>query len=308
MNEKAESDLSTRYPLETRTSRIKIVFLLLILYFVSTIVAGLLTKSLVLISNAGDLLTDVGALSLILFAVYFLRKPPSPKRTYGFYRTEVLTSLAISAVVIIFALFILHEAISRIFIESTSEDFSGIPLVIVAAVGMVINIIGMLLLRKPVASKKDRSLSIESASLIILNDIFAATAVIATGIIIIFTSYYPADSIISIGLAIFIIVRTWSLLKKSIDILMESVPNEISYENVRKAILEVQRKEMLDVRDLHIWSITSGTVSLSAHIIIHDITKAQEIKDTVKSVLERDFNITHTTIEVDKSHESFPDI
>ncbi|HZD34303.1 MAG TPA: cation diffusion facilitator family transporter [Nitrososphaeraceae archaeon] len=304
----AASKLSTGYPAETRTGRIKVVFILLILYLVSTIVAGLLTESLVPISNAGDLLTDIGALSLILFAIYFLRKPPSPKGTYGFYRIGVLTSLAISAVVIIFALFILYEAILRIFIESTSEDFSGMPLVIVAAVGIVVNIIGMLLLRKPTASKKDRSLSIESASLIILNDIFAAIAVIATGTIIIFTNYYPADSIISIGLAIFIIVRTWSLLKKSIDILMESVPNEISYENVRNAILEVQREEILEVRDLHIWSITSGTVSLSTHVTIRDITKAQEIKDTIKSVLKRDFNITHTTIEVDKSHESFADI
>jgi cobalt-zinc-cadmium efflux system protein len=167
----AASKLSTGYPAETRTGRIKVVFILLILYLVSTIVAGLLTESLVPISNAGDLLIDVGALSLILFAIYFLRKPPSPKGTYGFYRIGVLTSLAISAVVIIFALFILYEAILRIFIESTSEDFSGMPLVIVAAVGIVVNIIGVLLLRKPTASKKDRSLSVESASLIILNDI-----------------------------------------------------------------------------------------------------------------------------------------
>ena len=98
------------------------------------------------------------------------------------------------------------------------------------------------------------------------------------------------------------------MLKKSIDILMESVPNEISYENVRNAILEVQREEIPEVRDLHIWSITSGTVSLSTHVTIRDITKTQEIKDMIKSVLKRDFNITHTTIEVDKSHESFADI
>jgi cobalt-zinc-cadmium efflux system protein len=139
----------------------------------------------------------ISALFLILFAIYFLRKPPSPKRTYGFYRIEVLTSLAISAVVIIFALFILYESVSRIFIDSTSEDFSGIPLVMVAAVGMVVNIIGMVLLRKPTASKKDRSLSIAGAPPIILNDIFAATAVITTGIIIIFTNYYLPDSMIS---------------------------------------------------------------------------------------------------------------
>jgi cobalt-zinc-cadmium efflux system protein len=82
-------------------------------------------------------------------------------------------------------------------------------------------------------------------------------------------------------------VRTWSLLKKSIDILMESVLNEISYEKVKTVILEVQKEEILDVRDLHIWSITSGKVSLSTHVIIHDIIKAQEIKDMIKSVLKR---------------------
>jgi len=308
MNNNTENAISSSYPVETRANKIKIVFILLLLYFVSTIVAGLLTKSLVLVANAGDLLTDIGALSLILFAIYFLHKPPSPKRTYGFYRIEVLTSLAICVVVIFFALSVFYEAVLRIFIESTSENFSGMPLIIVAAVGLVVNIIGMLLLRKPTASKKDRSLSIESASLIVLNDIFAAIAVITTGAIIVFTNYTLTDSIISIGLAIFIIVRTWSLLKKTIDILMESVPNEISYAKVRRSILEVQKGEILDVRDLHIWSITSGTVSLSMHVIIQDITKAQEIKDMIKSILKRDFNITHTTIEVDKSLESFGDI
>ena len=145
------------------------------------------------------------------------------------------------------------------------------------------------------------NLNMEGAYLEVLKDVLGSCAVITAGLIIIFTELYIVDPIISIGLAIFIWPRTWSLLKRSIHILMEGLPPNISYEDVKKSILEIQG--VTGIFDLHIWKITSGFDALTAHVVVYDISKSQPILKEIFSMLEKKFNITHTTIQIETYHK-----
>ncbi|MDF2737183.1 MAG: cation diffusion facilitator family transporter, partial [Nitrososphaeraceae archaeon] len=141
----------------------------------------------------------------------------------------------------------------------------------------------------------------EGAYLEVLKDMYGSCAVIATALILIFTKFYIIDPIISIGLSLFILPRTWSLMKRVVNILMEGVPSNISYEEVKKSILEV--KGVTGVFDLHLWTITSGFDAMTAHVVISDISKSQSILKEITSILEKKYNITHNTIQIETYHE-----
>jgi cobalt-zinc-cadmium efflux system protein len=271
-------------------------------------VSGVLTGSLALIADAGHMLADVGALALSLFAISYARRPPTPQRTYGFYRMEILASLANSIVLVLLSIYVLYEAYQRIFEPPAIQS----PLmIVVATVGLAVNFGGMKLLggrhSHGPRSSGDRdndvheeNLNIEAARLEVLSDALGSIGVIAAGIIILTTNFYLVDPIVSIGIALFILPRTWSLIKKSIHILMEGVPSSISYEAVKKAILEV--KGVTGVFELHIWSITSGMNALSAHVVVIDPNKSQATLKEITSILEKRFKINHSTIQIESYH------
>jgi cobalt-zinc-cadmium efflux system protein len=290
-----------------RMRKIKIVLLLTSAYLVAEVIGGLLTGSLALIADAGHMLTDVGALALSLFAISYARRPPTPQRTYGFYRMEILASLANSIVLVLLSTYILYEAYQRIFGPPAVQS----PLMIaIAAVGLAVNFGGMKLLggRHSHASnghdkgehEGEENLNIEAARLEVFSDAIGSVGVIAAGAVMLTTKFYLADPIVSIGLALFILPRTWSLIKKSIHILMEGVPSGISYEAVKKAILEV--KGVTGVFELHIWSITSGMNALSAHVVVIDPSKSQATLKEITSILEKRFKIYHSTIQIESYH------
>jgi cobalt-zinc-cadmium efflux system protein len=294
------------------------VLFLTSVYFAAEVVGGLLTNSLSLLADAGHMLTDIGGLALAVFAITYTRKAPTPHRTYGFYRIEILASLTNSVVLVLLSAYIFYEAYGRFF---EPAQIQSLPMVIVAAVGVVLNYFGLHLLGGHFdhtssrvnhkdddhddhhATKKEdaaENLNIEGARLEILSDTLGSIGVLAAGIIIMTTNFYLVDPIVSIGLAVFILPRTWSLLKRSVDILMEGVPTNISYEQVKKAILEI--KGVTGVFELHIWSITSGMHALSAHVVIIDQSKSQIILQDIASLLEKRFNIAHSTIQIETYH------
>lgn len=294
-----------------RIRKLKIVLFLTSAYLGVEVIGGLLTNSLALLADAGHMLTDVGGLALALFAISYARRPRTSQRTYGFYRMEILASLTNSVVLVLLSIYIFYEAYGRFF---DPPDIQSLPMIIVAAVGLAVNYFGFRLLgghshetshpdhEKNHESEKDvpESLNIEGARLEVLSDTLGSIGVIAAGVIMLTTNFYLADPIVSIGLAIFILPRTWSLLKKSINILMEGVPSNISYEQVKKAILDV--KGVTGIFELHIWSITSGRDALSAHVVIIDPSKSQTILQEIASLLEKHFNITHATIQIETYH------
>ena len=301
-----------------RIRKLKIVLFLISAYFASEVIGGLLTNSLSLLADAGHMLTDIGGLALAVFAITYTRKSPTPQRTYGFYRLEILASLTNSVVLVLLSAYIFYEAYGRFF---EPAQIQSLPMIIVASIGLAVNYVGFRLLgahfnvSSPNTKHKDdeygnhhasengagaESLNIEGARLEVLSDTLGSIGVLVAGIIIMTTNFYLVDPIVSIGLAVFILPRTWSLLKKSVDILMEGVPTDISYEQVKRAILEL--KGVTGVFELHIWSITSGMHALSAHVVIIDPSKSQIILQDIASLLEKRFNITHSTIQIETYH------
>lgn len=297
MNE-SRNDLSLR-----RAKQLKIVLVLTAGYLAAEVIGGLLTNSLALLADAGHMLTDVGGLALALFAINYARRPATPQRTYGFYRMEILASLTNSIVLVLLSVYIFYEAYQRIF---EPPEIQSLSMTIIAGVGLAVNFVGMRLLEGAHSHsgdhkhKEDESLNIEGARLELFSDMLGSIGVIAAGIIIMITKFYLADAIVSIGLAVFILPRTWRLLKKSIHILMEGVPADISYEEVKEAILQI--KGVTGVFQLHIWTITSGFDALSAHVVIMDINKSESILKEITSLLENRFKISHITIQIETYH------
>jgi cobalt-zinc-cadmium efflux system protein len=299
-----------------RDRRLKIVLLLSSSYFGLSITTVLTTGSLALLSEAGHVLADIGGIALALFAVIYTRKPATPQRTYGFYRMEILASFVNSLILALLSVYILYEAFGRIFEPPQIESS---PIIIVAAIGLVLNFSGMLLLNNSSRhhhphihnnhnddniyrqNEQEEILNFKAVYLEILSDTIGAAGVIAAGMIMLTTKFYLADPIISIVLAVFMIPRTWSIMKKAIHILMEGSPYNIPHERVKEAILGI--KGVTGIFELHIWTITSGMNSLSAHVVVIDTSKAQAILQEINAILEKEFKITHSTIQIETYHQ-----
>jgi len=294
----SRNDLSLK-----RIKKLKMALLLTAGYLVAEVVGGVLTNSLALLADAGHMLTDVGGLALALFAINYARRPATPQRTYGFYRMEILASLVNSVGLVLLSVYIFYEAYRRIIEPS---EVQSISMTVVAGIGLVVNFAGMKLLGGHSHSgedhkhDEDESLNMEGARLELFSDMLGSIGVIAAGIIIMITKFYAADPIISIGLAIFILPRTWRLLKKSTHILMEGVPADISYEEVKEAILKI--RGVTGVFQLHIWTITSGFDALSAHVVVMDTSKSDLILKEITAILENRFKISHITIQIETYH------
>ena len=274
-------------------SKLKLVLLLISSYIVVEFISGLLTGSLALIADAGHMLADAGGLTLALFAINFSTKPATPQRTYGFYRIEILAALANSAVLILVSVYIIYDAYERI-IEP--PQIKGTALIIVGTIGLVVNLVGMYILK----GHATENLNIEGAYLEVLKDTLGSVGVVVVGVITSISEFYLIDPIISVGLAFYILPRTWSLMKKSINILMEGVPINISYDEVKKAILQI--KGVTGIFEIHIWTITSGMDAITAHVVVSDPSKSQTILKEISSMLENRFKITHTTIQIETYH------
>lgn len=287
-----------------RISKLRIVLILTSAYFVAEIIGSLLTGSLALIADAGHMLTDIGGLCLSLLAISFTHRKPTPRRTYGFYRMEILASLANSVALILLSIYIFYEGYRHLF---QTPEIQSIPMTMIGIVGLAVNLFSVKILGGHSHDSdghehhEEENLNIKGARLEVLSDTIGAVGVIVTGIIIFTTKFYLADAIFSIGLAIFILPRTWSLLRKSINILMEGVPIGIDYEDIKNVILEV--KGVTGLFDLHIWSITSGMNALSAHVVIIDQSKAQTILKEITGILENRFKIIRSTIQIETYHE-----
>jgi cobalt-zinc-cadmium efflux system protein len=290
-----------------------VVLLLSSMYFVVQIVIGLLVGSLALLSDAGHMLIDVCGLVMSLLAISFSQKPATPKRTYGFYRAEILTSLLNCVFLFLLSFYILYEAYHRML---SPFEINGYPIIWVASIGLGVNLLSIILLRPHIQMKgsdigslykdsntiHEKNLNMYGAYLEIFADTIGSVGVIISGLIIVLTNFYLVDALISIGIAIFILPRTWSLLKKSIHILLEGTPSHLHHEEVQSAILKV--KGVTGVFDLHIWTITSGIHALSAHVVIMDNNRSREILQAINSILEKNFKINHATIQIEPYHES----
>lgn len=280
----------------SQIKNLKLVLILTSSFISVEVFAGFLLNSLVLIADAGHMFIDICGLFLAWFAIKFSQKPPTPQKTYGFYRFEILAALVNGIIVSLISSYIIYEAYRNFFYFEKSLD--SISIISVGIFGLIINLIGISLLQKDAKT----NLNIEGAYLEVIKDAIGSVGIIITGIIIFFTNFSLIDPIVSVILVLFIIPRIWSLVKKSIHILMEGVPPNISYEKVKKSILEI--KGVTGIFDLHIWTISSNLDALTAHVVISDKNKSDLILREIMSLLDKKFNISHSTIQIETYHEA----
>jgi cobalt-zinc-cadmium efflux system protein len=259
-------------------------------YMTAEVVGSFLTGSLALLADAAHMLTDAGGLALALFAIRFAQKAATPQKTYGYLRVEILSALVNAVVLLLLTIYILYEAYQRF--RSPQEILSG-PMLAVAVVGLIVNLVSMRLL----ASGSSESLNVKGAYFEVLSDMLGSLGVIAAAVIIMVTGWTLADPIIGAGIGLFIVPRTWRLLSQAVHILMEGVPAEVDIGLLEAALREIPG--VTAVHDIHVWTITSGLDSISAHLVVTDMTDAKRILRTARLAMKEKFHLDHVTMQVE---------
>lgn len=278
-------------PAGANKRNLAVVFGLSLAYLIVEVVGGLMTGSLALLADAGHMLTDVAGLGLALMAIKFAERPATPERTYGYYRVEILAALTNAVVLIGISLYILYEAWERF--RNPPEVESGTMLV-VAAIGLAINIAGMFILRK---GSRD-SLNMKGAYFEVLSDMLTSVGVIVAGVIMLTTGWYYADPLLSACIGLFILPRTWMLLREAVGILLEGTPSGVNLTAIREAVGRLPG--VSEMHDLHVWTLTSGVNAMSAHVVLVDPTMHAEVLSAVHEVITKQFPIAHVTVQVEK--------
>ena len=256
-------------------------------------IAGFLTNSLALLSDAGHMLTHMIALLISLGAIMFASRPPTARKTYGFYRLEILAALFNGATLFLITIWIFFHAYKRII---NPEPVASGHMLIVAIVGLLVNLACAYILKT-----SHGSLNIKSAFMHMMADTFSSLIVVFGAIIMHYTQWYILDPALSILICIVILVWSYQLITESVDILLEATPKDVDLENVVKSINELD--EIEGVHDVHIWTITSGMYAMSAHVYIKDlmVSETQQIMSKINTLVNEKFSIGHTVIQFESN-------
>jgi len=277
--------------LETSKIKVLIALCLTASYMIAEAIGGYYSNSLSLMADAGHMLADVAALSISLFAVIITTRPANQRATYGYYRAEVLAALFNGMLLLVVAIFIIKEAINRLFNPQLVETEIMIG---VAIGGLLVNFIGLWLLHKD----KSQNLNIHGAWLHVLSDTLGSIGVIISGFLIAYFGWYKADPIASIIIASLIFYSASSLVWETVGVLMEQTPAHLDSQAVKEAILAI--KPAIRVHDLHIWTISPGRENLSVHVEYEQNGDAHKLLNDIQEMLTKKFNIEHTTIQIEK--------
>ncbi len=254
------------------------------------VAGGLWTGSLALLADAAHMLTDVGGLALALFAIWIAARPPTPEKTYGYYRVEILAALVNALVLLVVAGAILFEAWQRIL--APHEILAG-PMLAVAVLGFAANLAGAWLLRHGARA----SLNVRAAYLEVLSDALASLGVIVAGVVVLLTGWLAADPLVSAAIGVFIVPRTWGLLRQAMNVLLEGTPAHLELGEIERAIEETPGVRR--VHDLHVWTLTSGREAMSAHVVVGDLAGGERLLERLHALLHARFGVDHTTIQLE---------
>jgi len=269
--------------------RLRLALAVTLVVLVAEVIGGIASNSLALLADAGHMLTDVAALSLSLFVSWFSMRPETPRRTYGYVRLEILAAFVNGAALLVISAFIAWEALSRI---RAPESVGGGLMLVVALVGLLANVISAFALH----GASDASLNVRGAYLHVLSDLLGSIGTVLAAIIIRLTGWLPADPIVSILVTLLIVRGAWRLVRESVDVMLESTPAHISLGAVRAQLEAIPSVE--SVHDLHVWTVTSGVVAMSAHAIVREPERQQHVLEHVHDVM-RLFGIQHVTIQLE---------
>lgn len=254
------------------------------------VIGGLLTGSLALLADAGHMLTDISGIGMSLIAMRLSRRPANYEKTFGYHRTEILAALANAVLLLVVAVFVFIEAVRRF--QHPPEIRAG-WMMAVAAIGLINNIIGMLLLRAGSAG----SLNVRGTYLEVLGDALGSLGAIVAGLVVLLGGPELADPVIGVGIGLFIVPRAWSLLRESVDVLLEAAPRDLDIDKMRAALKSLSG--VLDVHDVHVWTITSGMHAISAHITVADNQRSFAVMKEAQQLLRSEFALDHSTLQVE---------
>jgi len=270
--------------------KMKFAVVLTVGILVLEVVGGILTNSLALLSDAGHIFADVFALGLSWVALVLSGLPPNQRKTYGYFRAEVLAAMINGVTLFLVALWIFYKAIGRL---SSPEPVKSLGMFLIALVGLAVNLTILVKLK----GATQQSLNIKSAFLHVLGDMLSSVGVIVGGIIMLVTQYYIVDPIISILIGLIILRGAVGVLKECSDILLEGVPKNIKLSEVEKVLKHIPG--VVGIHDLHVWSISSAHHALSAHVMVNEQTthSTKKILDEIQAKVMDNFNIEHSTIQ-----------
>lgn len=272
------------------TRRLRLALAISLGYFFAEAIAGFLTNSLALLSDAGHMMSDIGAMSLSLFAFRMAQRPATLESTYGYHRVEILAALFNGLALWLIVGVIFTAAYNRLL---DPPEVKSHGMIIVAAVGLAVNIAAGMILH---GSHHD-NLNLRGAYLHVVSDAVGSVGAIVAGLVMLGTGWYLADPLISIFIGILILHSSWSLIKDSLSILMQSVPKGIRLEEVKQTIEAVEG--VVKVHDLHIWAVTSGIYTLSAHAVVDNGEDFHQVLNGIEQTLRGRFRIEHTTIQLE---------
>ncbi|MBW8810592.1 MAG: cation transporter, partial [Lysobacter sp.] len=246
--------------------------------------------SLALLSDAAHMGTDTLALMIALTAVRLSRKPPDAKRSYGYVRMEALGTMVNGLLLFAVAAYILWEAVGRF---SQPPQVATTGMLVIASLGLAINLIAMRLLK----AGSGESLNMKGAYLEVWSDMLGSVAVIAGAMVIGFTGWTVIDPILAVLIGLWVLPRTWTLLREAGNVLMEGVPKGIDLEAVRSLLTSTPG--VVDVHDLHVWSLASSTPAMTAHLVIADGVDGEALRRELSTLLDERFEIEHCTLQIE---------
>jgi cobalt-zinc-cadmium efflux system protein len=260
------------------------------IYLVAEVIGAFVFNSLALLSDAAHMMTDVAALAIALVAIRVGQRPADDKRTFGYKRFEILAAASNAMLLFAVAIYVLVEAVQR-FREPETVQSTG--MLIVATIGLVVNLISMRLL----TAGKDASMNVKGAYLEVWADMIGSVGVIAGALAIRFTGWTWVDPVVAIGIGLWVLPRTWILLRDTTNVLLEGVPGGIKLPELRAAIAEVPG--VAGVHDLHVWSMTNDEINCTVHVTLNDQAEPDVVRKAVTTVLDSRFGIEHSTIQTE---------
>lgn len=287
----AEAHCTYRAPINVETRRrLTLALTITTIVMVVELVGGWLAGSLALLADAAHMLADVAALGLALIAAWIAQRPATPQRSFGFLRFEILAALVNGALLFAIAIGIGVEAWHRM---RAPEAVNGSLLLGVAAIGFIANLIAVVILHRD----HQHSLNQKGAYLHVLGDLLGSVGAIVAGIIVLATGWVLADPLISVLIGALVLVSAWRLVKESSDVLLEATPAHIAMSDVHDRIVSVPGVE--SVHDLHLWTVTSGVVAMSGHLVVKNPSDNQPILEAVQDRM-RALGIAHVTVQVER--------
>lgn len=288
-----EAHCTHRAPPALRTEsrrRLAIVLGITVAVMVVEAVGGWLANSLALLADAGHMLADVAALSLALLVAHLAGRPATPERSFGLLRLEILAALVNGALLIAIAVGIAVEAVQR-FRAPPAVD--GVLLLAIAGVGLAANLAGAVILHRGL----DHSMNQRGAYLHVLSDLLGSAGAVLAGAVLLATGWTLADPIVSVLIGLLILIGAWRLVRESVDVLLEATPAHISLPDVHARIASLPG--VTSVHDLHVWTVTSGVVAMSGHLVVRNPAEHQRILETVQDRLGQ-LGIGHVTVQIEQ--------